>query len=54
MAVPQLGVGARGPQDEEVLAPPAAKFKFNGFAFGDEFVAVRTPDFRQISLVHIR
>ena len=32
----------------------AAKFKLNGFAFGNELVAVRAPDFRQFSLVHIR
>lgn len=38
--------GARGPQDKKVLAPPAAKFELNGFAFGDEFVAVRASDFR--------
>ena len=47
-----LGAGARGPQDEKGLTPPAAQFKLDSFAFGDEFVAVRAPDFRQFFLVH--
>jgi hypothetical protein len=45
-------IGARGPQNEEVLASPAAKLKLDGFPLGNKLVAVRAPDFRQISLVH--
>lgn len=45
-------VEARGPQDEEGFASPAAEFHIQGFTPGNELVAVRAPYFRQISLVH--
>lgn len=47
-----FSVGAHGPQDEKIFASSAAKLKFQDFALGNEFVAVRTPDFRQLSLFH--
>lgn len=51
-AVGTFRTGARGPQDEKGFATSALELHVQGFPTGNEFVAMRASDFRQISLVH--